>query len=109
MSEEEGKKDEEKFEFISEGETLGYISLEQARLVAMQTARDEPGDYGPRFEGVRMVFNVVEQEEGEDYYGVTMSFRPSEDFRGQQSEGIYAHGYGHRCRAGRCQGIINGV
>ena len=83
MTNDESKKEEEKFEFDSAGEALGYISLEQARLVAMQTARDEPGDYGPSFQGARMVFNVVEQEEGEDCYVVTMSFRPSGDFRGR--------------------------
>ena len=45
---------EEKFDaFTPEGEALGYISLEQARLVAMQTARDDPGNYGSRFSGVR--------------------------------------------------------
>ena len=38
MTEEEDKQ-EEKFDFTSEGEALGYISLEQARLLAMQTAR----------------------------------------------------------------------
>ena len=83
MVEQEGKKKEEKFEFDSAGEALGYISLEQARVVAMQTARDDPGEYGPRFEGVSMVFDPVEQEEGEDYYVITMSFRPAGEFRGK--------------------------
>ena len=74
---------EEKFDaFTPEGEALGYISLEQARLVAMQTARDDPGNYGSRFSGVRMVYEVVEQDEGEDYYTITMTFRPEGDFRG---------------------------
>ncbi len=53
---------EDKFDaFTPEGEALSYISLEQARLVAMQTARDDPGNYGSRFRGVRMVYEVVEQ------------------------------------------------
>lgn len=43
MADDPGSKEEEKFEFTPEGESLGYISLEQARVVAMQTARDEPG------------------------------------------------------------------
>ena len=34
------KKDEEKLEFTSEGETYGYISLDQARVLALQHARD---------------------------------------------------------------------
>ena len=84
----EGSKDdlfekEDKFDaFTPEGEALGYITLEQARLVAMQTARDDPGNYGSRFKGVRMVYEVVEQDEGEDYYTITMTFRPEGDFRG---------------------------
>jgi hypothetical protein len=35
MAEDQDKKDEEKFEFTFEGEALGYISLEQARLRAI--------------------------------------------------------------------------
>ena len=81
MAQDEGSK-EDKFDFTSEGEAFGYISLEQARVVAMQAARDEPGEYGRRYSGARMVFEVAEQEEGEDYYVVTMSFRPAGDFRG---------------------------
>ena len=90
---------EDKFDFSSEGEVLGYISLEQARLLAMQTARDTPGDYGRRFRGVRMVFQPVEEEDGEDYYVVTLSFRPEGDFAGTpgqeqffiEKEGRVAH------------------
>ena len=68
-------KEEEKFDFTPEGESLGYISLEQARLLAMQTARDVPGDYGRRFRRVPMAFEVVQANEGEDYYEVTLSIR----------------------------------
>ena len=97
MAEEEGKK-EEKFDFTAEGEVLGYISLEQARVLAMETARDHPGNYR-RFAGVSMVFSVVEQEEGEDYYTVTLSFRPEGDFAGAPGreqvfigkDGVVAH------------------
>ena len=55
MAEDQGK-EEEKFDFTPEGEATGYISLEQARLLAMQTARDVPGDYGRRFRRVPMAF-----------------------------------------------------
>ena len=56
MAEEQDKKAEEMFGFTPEGEAIGYISLEQARLLAMQTARDVPGDYGRRFRRVPMAF-----------------------------------------------------
>ena len=98
MAEEEEKK-EDKFDFDLTGETLGYVSLEQARVLAMRTAREDPGNYGARFAGVRMVFDVVEQEDGEDYYTVTLSFRPEGDFSGApgreqffiEKEGVVAH------------------
>ena len=96
---EDGDSKEDKFDFSSEGEALAYISLEQARLLAMQTAREAPGDYGRRFRGIRMVFQPVEGEEGEDYYVVTLSFRPEGDFAGNpgqeqffiEKEGRVAH------------------
>jgi len=80
MAEEE--KQEEKFDFTAEGEALGYISHAQARLLAMRTARESPGNYGRRFRGVTMAFEVVESSEDEDYYSVTMSVRPEGAFTG---------------------------
>ena len=47
MVHDDGDREEDKVDaFTAEGEALGYISLAQARLRAMQTARDDPGDYG---------------------------------------------------------------
>ena len=48
----------------------------------MRTARDEPGNYGRRFSGTRMVYDVAEQEEREDDYIITLTFRPEGDFAG---------------------------
>ena len=58
-------KKEDSFEFDSAGEAVGYISMEQARVVAVRTARDSPGNYGRSYAGVRMVFDLVEWEENE--------------------------------------------
>ena len=85
MAEDAGKQ-EEKFEFTSEGEALGYISLAQARLLAMQTARQHPGEYGRRLSRIPMAFEVVESAEDEDYYTVTLSFRPQGQFSGTQGQ-----------------------
>ena len=52
----------------------------------MQAARENPGNYGPQLAGSRMVFQLVEQEEGEDYYIVTQSFRPEADFAGSPGQ-----------------------
>ena len=55
---------------------------EQARLLAMHTAPDCPGNYGARFTDTWMVFDLVEQEEGEDHYTITLTFRSEGDFAG---------------------------
>jgi len=81
-TEDQGKKDEEKFEFTAEGEALGYISFDQARVLAMGTTRETPGDYGRRFRNVNMAFKVVEGTETADHYVVTPSFRPEGEFIG---------------------------
>ena len=80
--EDEGKKEEQKFEFDSAGEVVGYISLDQAVVLAMQTADDEPGNYGRRYRDARMVFEAVQQSENEDFYNITLSFRPEGAFVG---------------------------
>ena len=59
MDEDQGK-EEEKFDFTGEGEAVNYISLAQARLLAMQTARETPGEYGSQYQDVSMAFDVVE-------------------------------------------------
>ena len=81
--EEEGKKEEEKFEFTSEGEALGYISLEQARVRAIEHARDNTGFYGRHYRRINLVWEVDSQEEGEDYYDIKLSFRPAGSYSGQ--------------------------
>ena len=81
MDEDQGK-EEEKFDFTGEGEAVNYISLAQARLLAMQTAGETPANYGRRYQNVPMVFESVEDSENEDYYVVTLSFRPQGQFTG---------------------------
>ena len=99
MAEDHGEKQEEKFDFTREGEGLGYISLDQARVLAMRTARETPGAYGSGFADVPMAFEVIEAEETEDHYVITLSFRPQGEFVGRQGreqffiekEGTVAH------------------
>ena len=81
MVEDEGKK-EEKFDFDAAGEALGYISLEQARVLAIEHARDNTDFYGSRYRSRRLVWEVVSAEEGEDFYEVRLSYRPAGRFRG---------------------------
>ena len=86
MAEDESKQDEDKLEFTPEGEAPGYISLDQARLLVMQTARDAPGEYGHRYRDVPMAFEVAKTTEEEDSYSITLSFRPQGDFVGTPGE-----------------------
>ena len=77
---EDKNNEEEKFDFTPEGE--GYISLSEARVLAMQTASSLPGDYGRQYRGVAMVFAVAESSEDEDFYTVVLSVRPQRNFEG---------------------------
>ena len=83
MDEDPGK-EEEKFDFTPEGE--GYLSLDEARILALQAANATPGDYGSQYQGISMVFESVEDSENEDYYVVTLSFRPQTGFSGSPGQ-----------------------
>ena len=48
----------------------------------MRTAAEEPGNYGQGLASSGMVYDVAEQKEGEDYYEITLSFRPEGNFAG---------------------------
>lgn len=79
MANDKGKED--KFEFTDEGEEVSYIGLDEARLLAIQAANENPGDYGRRYSGLRMVFAPLEDEETEEYYRVVLALRPQLKFR----------------------------
>ena len=48
-------KKEDSFEFDSALEAVAYISMGQARVLAMRASREEPGNYGSEYqeEGVK--------------------------------------------------------
>ena len=83
MAEDKGK-EEEKFDFTTEGE--GYISLGEARVVAVRTTLKSPGNYGRQYPGTVMVFEVAESGEDDDYYTVTLSVRPQRNFNGTSGQ-----------------------
>ncbi len=74
MAEEEDKRDE-KIDFTAEGEALGYISLDQARVQAIEHACNNTG--------TGLVWEVYTAHERDDYYDIRLSFRPSRSFRGE--------------------------
>ena len=83
MTEDPGKQEEQKFDFTFTGEVPGYISLDQARVLAIQHARDNTDFYGARFSGITFVWEVISQEETEDFYEIRLSFRPAGRYRGE--------------------------
>ena len=66
-------KDDEKLEFTPEGEAIGYISLDQARVIALRHARDNTDFYGGRYARVELSWDVLAEEEREDYYYIRVS------------------------------------
>ena len=84
MAEDKGK-EEEKFDFTPELE--GYISLDEARVFALQHARDNREVYAPYSEAA-LVFEVVDAGETEDFYEVTLSILPSGNFKAPGTERI---------------------
>jgi tetratricopeptide (TPR) repeat protein len=80
MTEEGGEQEETKLELDSAGEAVAYISLDQARVLALQHARDNRDFYG-RYSGSDLVWDVIGADETEDYYEVRLSYLPAGNFR----------------------------
>ena len=83
MPEDEDQKDEPKLEFDSAGQAIAYISLDQARVLALQHARDNREFYGRRYRRRELVWEELGAEESEDYYRIRLSYRPAQRFRGE--------------------------
>ena len=96
MAEDQGSKEDKFDPFTREGETLGYISLEQARVLAMRHARDNTDFYGSAYSRINLVWEVISQDEGEDYYDISPV--PPSGILGQR--GPQQSVRGNRCRAG---------
>jgi azurin len=77
---EDKNNEEEKFDFTSEGE--GYISLDEARVLAIRTASQTPGVRSSRYRDVPMAFEVISTTEEEETYDIVLSYRPQGDFTG---------------------------
>jgi len=73
-------KQEEQSDSSSTGAARGNISLDQARVLALQHARDNRELYG-RYAEQELVWDVISAEEAQDYYEVRLSYRPRGNFR----------------------------
>ena len=74
--EQDAREHDEGIEPESPRESTRHISPAQARSLAIQTARETPGNYGRRFRRSRMDLQITELQEDEANYTITMSFRP---------------------------------
>ena len=66
VEDDDKKEDEEKVEFDSAGEVMGYISLDQARVLAIEHARENTDVYARLYAGRELVWEAVNQEEIQD-------------------------------------------
>ena len=80
---EEPEKKEDKFEFTPEGEFVEYISLGDARVMAIRHARENTEIYGFEYQDTTMVWEPVSETEEEEFYDIRLSFRPSGTFTGR--------------------------
>ena len=83
------KQDVDKLDFTAEGETFGYISLDQARVLALRLAREDISVYGEKYSETRFAWEVTSAEDGEDYYQVRISFRPIQGFTGEPGTELF--------------------
>ena len=94
MAEDADKQEETKLDFDSAGEAAAYISLDQARALALQHARDNRDFYG-RYADRDLVWGLIGAEETEDHYEVRLSYRPSGNFRSAGVEQFTIDKAGH--------------
>ena len=94
MAEEPEKKDE-KFEFTPEGEFVEYISLGDARVMAIRHARENTEIYGAEYQDTTMVWEPVSETEEEEFYDIRLSFRPAGTFTGTPGLEQFSFPYDH--------------
>ena len=83
MVEDEGKKDERKLDFTAEGEALAFVILDQARMLAIEDARENVDYLQSGYSRLFLVWEVTDTEESEDYYEIKLSFRPPGEYEGE--------------------------
>lgn len=83
MADELNKKEDAKLEFTPDGEVPGYISLDQATVLAIRIAREDTSVYDEEFANRELVWLVERAEESEDYYRIFIGYRPLRKFKGE--------------------------
>ena len=82
VAEDQNEQEEEQPESQRPGSAGEFISLDQARGIALDQARENQDFYGRRFARMDMAWEVVSQEERADGYRVQLSYQLAYGFRG---------------------------
>ena len=68
------EKEEGKFAPTPDGESIKYVSLEDALAMAIRHAWWHPEIYGVEYQDVSLTWKSVSQEENEEFYDIKLSF-----------------------------------
>ena len=82
MAEDESTQDQEQPGSQGPASGSGLVSLDQARSIALDHARDNQDFYGRRYRRRELAWDVLGQEEREDAYHIRLSYQPARGFRG---------------------------
>ncbi len=83
VAEEGSEPEEDQPESQPPGSAGEFISLDQARGIGLDQARENRDFYGRRYAGQDLAWEVVNQEERAEAYLIRLSYRPARGFRGQ--------------------------
>jgi hypothetical protein len=83
MVEDQDKPDKKEDTFDSAGEAIEYLSMDQARVLAIRHARENTDFYPRRYRNRDLVWEVAEADEDEDFYHIRLTFRPALRFNGE--------------------------
>ena len=79
----ETPQDQEQPEAQASGGDGGFVSLEQAREVALGHARDNRDVYDRRYRRQELAWRVLSEDEREEAYYVRLSYQPARGFLGE--------------------------
>ena len=83
MAEDESTQEGGKPESQRPGSGGGFVSLDQARDIALGHARENTDFYGRRYRKRELAWEVLGEVEREDDYQIRLSYQPARGFRGE--------------------------
>ncbi len=83
VAEDQSGPEEEQPDSQRPGSAGEFISLDQARGIALDQARENRDFYGRRYARQDLAWEVVNQEEGAEAYRIRLSYQPARGFRGE--------------------------